>query len=75
MNQQHRHPSDEQIPVPEVVDSDFGAFIEAVATAQPAHWTGAPLTPMQAQRHQAQVDAMRAGRLARWPDHLPWGML
>ncbi len=73
MHNDLRGPTAEPIPVPEVADSDFGAFLEAVDQqhAQPAYWPGAPLTSMQARRHQAQLDAMRDGRLARWPDHLP----
>lgn len=66
-------PLDEDpIPVGEASDSDFGAFIDAVEeqTQQPRGWPGAPLTAVQLRRHQAQVDAMRAGKVARWPEGL-----
>lgn len=37
-------------------------------------WPFQPLTPHQVQRHQLQAQALRLGRLARWPaglTHLP----
>lgn len=63
---------EDHIPVGEVSDSDFGAFIDAVAeqTQQPRAWPGAPLTAAQLRRHAAQVDAMRANKVARWPEGL-----
>lgn len=83
----------EPIPVPEVADSDFGAFVEAGgelplpdtrpgtlpngtrADTAPAWWPFGTLTPEQQRRHRAQVLALRQGRAARFPAHLPEALL
>jgi hypothetical protein len=44
-----------------------GAVVDAAPRPQPLHWPGAPLTDQQLVRRMAQEEAMRSGRVARFP--------